>query len=279
MIKFKLAFSIVALFASSLAYSAEQSMHDILEGHKRAGAAPAKYIVVYGKVIAKRTAAGFTKFEYRDGIVVSEKTPSGAIGTYMYGHQGRLEEIQYTDGKRVKVAYGDDGKVKEVSGVGRKIARFGKDAPVAPAGKEKVGNFLHVQEGMEAMDGDGYCDTGSLESDCVINIGGRRGGGSGIEPGYPGADPGQPGAGGGGRERSGGGGGGGTGTPYATVEECKKEVCDDGNSDMEEACLIMARTIDDLRRCRDKAFEFYGYCLRSCSSGDWAWLDTFNYVW
>jgi len=288
MIKFKLAFSVVALIATSLSHSAEKSVNDILEGQNRAHVPQSRYLLAYGKVLAKKTAAGYTLFEHRNGVVVSEKTPTGAIGTYMYDYQGRLDEIQYTDGKRVKVAYSNDGKVKEVLSVGtKKAARFAKDAPAFPQGKEKVGNFLFVQAGMEAMDDNEFCDTGSLESDCVINISGRRGGGGGIDPGYGGSDPG-PGP-GGGRERSGGGGGGGykpvviypqTGTVYETPALCKDMVCEGGKSDHEAACVIMTGgRPDELRRCYDKVFEYYSNCLRSCGNADWSWLDTFNWVY
>jgi YD repeat-containing protein len=72
----------------------------------------------------------------------------------MYDHLGHLVEIQYTNGKRIKVAYNEMGRVQEVTGDGRKKARLGKDVPTAPAGQEKLGSLLAVQEGMEAMEGD-----------------------------------------------------------------------------------------------------------------------------
>lgn len=274
MIKRKPLLLAFGLACSSLSFAAELTAVELFHPQKRGTQHQAKYVIAYGKIIAKFTAAGYTKFNYRDGIVVSETGPRGVVGTYLYTHLGQLDEIQYNDGKRVKVSYAQDGKVKEVSGVGKVTARFKKDAPIAPKGKEKIGNFLSVQAGMEVMDiGDPVCVEGS-EEECIVNIGGSLGGG-----GYGGFIPRFPSSGGGG-----GSGGrispiGPTGSPYETPEHCKSEVCDDGNRDMIVACKIMTKSPATLQRCTNKANEFYAKCLRSCSNGDWSWLENFNFVW
>lgn len=274
--KLKSLFVALALLAASVLHAGPQTANDILQGAQRENAPKSKYLVAFGKILAKKSGSGWTTFSYRDGKVASETSPENVIGTYIYDHTGKIDEIQYNNGKRVRVGYNSDGRVTRVSTDGRRSARFGADAPRVPAGKEKLGNFVYVQEGMEAMQ---FCDTGNLDSDCTIIIVGEKPGGGGDfgnGDNFGGFYPRFPGAGGGG---GGFGGSSSTPRPELTPEQCKAQICDGGQSSMLEYCRIATRTPDTYRRCRDKAFEYYAYCLRSCSSGDWAWLDLFNYVW
>ena len=111
-------------------------------------------------------------------------------------------------------------------------------------------------------------------ADCIIDVwpGDDGGGGAG---GISIAGRAIGGGGGGGA----GSGGGTPGRPYTSPEECKNEVCEDAHRDFSAYCRIATKNPTSYKLGSDKAFEYYSKCLRSCTNGDWSWLDTWNGIW
>jgi hypothetical protein len=251
----------------------------------------ATYLVAYGKVLAKKTSAGLTRFNYVDGKVTNEVLPNGTVGTYLYDRTGKFEGIAYNDGRTVRVKYSETGKVIGLQSGGPKDVLIRKEMKAAELDKQKLAPFLALQEGLNKLDpsltnaGDPVCYEGE-EEPCVVNAGSFGGGGGNGGGGGSGFDP-INGSGGGAVPDpigSGAGGGGGviypnTGTSYPTPEECKANVCEGGKKDMDAYCAVAAKGAENLRRCYSKNMEYYANCLRSCGSGDWSWTESFNFIW
>jgi len=245
------------------------------------GPAPAQYIVAFGRVLGKKTAKGYTRFEYANGQLITERLPSGVVGTYSYSPQGRFDGIQYTDGQRVKAIYDAAGRLTELKGGAylSRTARIKGKVNAGQAGKEQLAGFLTLQEGISAMD---YGDRVCIENDdepCIITIDGGgddqagTGGGATYYPRYySGGGGGQPGSNSPGFYPA-------TGTAYPNKESCRANVCMGGSRDFREACALMALNAFEYRRCSDKVADFYFKCQESCGTADWAWLESFNFFW
>jgi hypothetical protein len=248
----------------------------------------ATYVVAYGKVLAKKTSAGLTKFNYIDGKVSREILPNGTVGTYLYDRNGRFESIAYNDGRTVHLQHSPTGQVIGLQSSDSKVVRIRKKLTIAELDKQALAPFLTLQEGLSKLDPsatnvDPVCVEDS-DAPCIVSASGSGGGGGGGGPGGIFGNGSGSGATGGGDPGAGGPGGGGitiypnTGTVYPTAEECKAKVCEGGKLDMDAYCALVAKGPDNLRRCHAKNMEYYANCLRSCSTGDWSWTESFNFI-
>ena len=223
-----------------------------------------KYLVVLGKVLARTDENGTTRFSYQNGRLVSEVLPNGVVGTYQYD-SGKFTGIVYTDGKYITVVYNQNGAVAGLTTNTSARVKFNiKSKPTGLSG------FVAIQSGMAALrntataskcvgtDDDATCTIIVEDTPPPFDWGGGGGVGGGV--GDEGEGTIQP-------------------PPNETPLECKENVCDGARRNMDTVCQIAAKTPSSLRLCQSKNMEFYSKCLRSCETGDWSWMESFNYIW
>jgi len=231
-----------------------------------------KYLVVLGKVLARNDASGITRFGYQNGRLVSEALPNGAVGTYQYD-SGKFTGVVYTDGRYISAAYNSNGTLSGLTTNTNARVRFSVNSKPT---RQRA--FAAIQSGMAALrnpsTSNGCIGTDDDETCTII-----------VEDTLPARDWGGGGGGG-----SGGDGGGwvdelpsGDGTnqtpPNETPEQCKNNICEGARKNMDTVCQILAKNPRSLQLCNSKNMEFYSKCLRSCETGDWSWMDGFNYLW
>lgn len=242
-----------------------------------------KYLVALGRLLARTDKSGMTTFNYRNKRLVSETLPNGVTGTYQYD-SGKFTGIVYTDGRYIRVAYNPNGTLSGLTADTSVRVKFNIHSMPT-----RLRGFLTVQNGIAALrnpSASNACINTDDDENCTIRIaeslpdddlgnggwgsgGGWDNGGWGNEP-Y-GATP----------SGAGEGEGGGTIRPPTneTPEECKNNICEGAKRNMDSYCNIATTNPRSRKLCQSKNMEFYGKCLRSCDSGDWSWLDDFNYIW
>jgi hypothetical protein len=228
-----------------------------------------KYLVVFGKILARTDENGMTRFSYQNGRLISEVLPNGVVGTYQYD-SGKFTGVVYTDGRYITVAYNSNGALSGLTTNTSARVRFSvKAKPTHSSG------FAAIQRGMSALRNpstSNYCVGTDDDTTCTIIVedtpplpsgGGGSHGGDGWVDELPAGE------------------GEGTIHPPAneTPEQCKENVCEGAKRNMDTVCQIATKNPRSLKLCQSKNMEFYSKCLRSCETGDWSWMESFNYIW
>lgn len=244
-----------------------------------------KYVLAYGKVIAKKLPSGTTRFEYTNGVLSKEIRPDGKTGTYLYNTEGKFQYLYYSDGTTIYPELDNHGKIIGLKSNYNVSVRFKGKKRVLGVNRRGLASFLAIQDGITAMGSDRDVCTSDNPTPCVVDVEGPEDGGEG-GGGWGGGIGGGGGGGGGGGDWEGGGGEPSeppnypnTGTQYPTTEECIQEVCEDSRAQMEAICRYLAAPPNQYARCMGKSMEYFARCISSCRTGDWSWLTNWNYSW
>lgn len=236
----------------------------------------ATFKMIGAHIFSKKTKLGWTYYQYENGVLTKESGPGGVEGRYLYGKNGALEHIVYSNGRTISTRYGSSGDLQELQSSTAWRAKFHRKPSIgiisaavgqatAPKRSDSIAASLMLQDAIAPMDM--VCVEGGPA--CIIDVWpGDNGSGSGS-------------AWLGGRD-IGGGGGGGSGNigprkgpnlgNSMTVEECKAAICDAGLRASDDICAKV-RSVSGRIQCAKEAFEIYAKCLRSCGDGDWSWIE------
>lgn len=227
-----------------------------------------KYLVVFGKVLARTDKHGTTSYQYQNGRLVSEKLPNGVIGTYQYD-SGKFTGIAYTDGRYIQVALTPSGALSGLTTNTGARVKFAS----AKAKQSRLHSFLAIQNGIAALahptlsnecigtDGDTTCTVHVYDS---LPDDSGWGGGGGISDEMP---------------FSGEGGGGVSNPPGEDPNTCRQFVCGGAIRNFTEYCRIATANPISHQACLNKVFEYDQRCKISCVNGDWHWLDFWTFSW
>lgn len=224
-----------------------------------------EYLVVRGRVLMRTDENGVTRYGYENGRLVKEIQPNDVVGTYQYD-SGKFTGVAYTDGRYIKASYAPNGALVGLTTNTAARVKFS-------GGKGKatgLQGFKTIQNGIAALRSpatSNNCIGTDDDSTCTIVV--------------VGAEPDDPDAGwsGGGRwipDMPSGGGGGVGGVqnpPNETPAECRQNVCKPTHQTFLQYCMIATSGPRTLKKCIDKAKEYYQRCQSSCETNDWSWLD------
>lgn len=259
------AFVLAALALPVVAQQSSTAREATQAAPKKAVLTP-QYVIAYGKVLARFDKNGITKFNYENGRLISEVLPNSVIGTYQYD-AGKFTGIAYNDGRYITVSYSANGTISGLTTNANARVKFNVKSKMTP-----MRGFLTIQKGISAIRStiaSNYCVGTDDDDSCTIvvedtlppgDIGGGGGGGGWVDEPYSGEGGIHP-------------------PPNETPAECKDNICDGAKRNMDTYCQIAARTPRSFKLCEARNMEFYSKCLRSCETGDWTWMETFNYIW
>jgi hypothetical protein len=225
-----------------------------------------KYLVVRGRVLMRTDKNGATRYGYENGRLVKEIQPNDVVGTYQYD-SGKFTGVVYTDGRYIKASYAPNGALVGLTTDTSARVRFSvKNKPT------RVGSFAAIQNGIAALRNptSNYCVGTDDDATCTIIVedtlppadwGGGGGGGGGGGSGYLDELP------------SGEGEGAIQNPPNETPAECKENVCKPVNRTLLQYCMLATNGPVTLKKCIDKAGEYYQRCQSSCETNDWSWLN------
>lgn len=214
-----------------------------------------KYLVAFGRVLARTDRTGTTRFNYQSGRLVSEVQPDGTVGTYQYD-TGKFTGVVYTDGRYITLTRSPDGRPTGlVSNTGARVKFAAGEKPTSRAA------FMAIQEGMLALRhptmSNGCINTDDDRS-CTIVIQEQREAEDDVD----------------------GGGGGISNPPGETPDQCRVRVCIPAATTMAQYCKIAgAASPVTYNACLDKGLEYFANCYRSCDTNDWSWLENWNFYW
>jgi hypothetical protein len=209
-----------------------------------------KYLVAYGRVLARTDQHGVTKFNYQNGRLVSEVQPNGAVGTYQYD-SGKFTGIAYTDGRYITLTRNSDGTPTGLaSNTGARVKFIAEPKPTSRAA------FMAIQDGIAALRNpttSNTCVHSDDDNGCVVVVRGKpdegadRGGGGAYDDWGRDVVP---------YFGEGGGGGGISNPPGETPAECRANVCKPATATLLKYCLIATAGPGTLKACIDKAGEY-----------------------
>lgn len=229
------------------------------------------------RVIVKQTGQGRTHYTYDENNVLRSQTDSfGVIGNYKYDDSGRLKVIEFSNGKTVVLVYSRQAGLEELT-TDKKRVRVLTDAKSARATRTiDSPSSVAFQKSVDIAYTDSDCQSAD-DNGCTVFVPGHRdedeeGGGGG--------------GGGGGIGVGAGGGSGGAELPKVSITapksmtplQCKAQLCDGADNYFMAYCSTETNPRGNAL-CKSKATEYYSKCLRSCDTGDWRWLDTWNYYY
>ncbi|KAB8066254.1 hypothetical protein [Janthinobacterium violaceinigrum] len=229
-----------------------------------------------GRVIVKQTIQGRTHYTYDENNVLQTQTDSfGVIGNYKYDDSGRLKLIEFSNGKTVVLVYSRQAGLEELTTDKKRVRVLADKKGARSIRTIDTPSSVAFQKSVDIAYTDSDCQSAD-DNGCTVFVPGHR-------------DEDEEGGGGGGGGGIGVGAGGGSGSaelPRApttspkpmTPLQCKAQLCDAADNYFMTYCSTETNPRNNAL-CKSKASDYYANCLRSCDTGDWRWLDDWNYYY